>query len=281
MTERIRDAVVIHGPGRSGTTLLSRILSTHSDFAWISGYVSRFPDYALLAVFNRVLDIDPVERRSRDGRWWPRPAEAYQFWNHFFPLFSDPATRSKAPRSDRPAECIETIRKIVRYHGKRRFITKITGAPRADELAVVFEDPHVVYIHRDPRAVVASYYKQRWGYKNRPDTFAEKTETELLQEYARRYEMSFEGRKALMAFRYVDLSYEQMVAAPEPFFRRLFSRLGLPEERRFFDRLASWKLQQQTNEAWRKQLSEKGAAFLDESLKDYVTFTAGLERVPL
>ena len=58
MTEKISDAVVLHGPGRSGTTLFSRILSTHSAFAWISGYVNRFPGYPVLSVFNRVMEID-------------------------------------------------------------------------------------------------------------------------------------------------------------------------------------------------------------------------------
>lgn len=278
MTEKIADAVVIHGPGRSGTTLLSQILSTHSDFAWISGYVNQFPGQPILAVFNRVMAIDTVERLSRLRRYWPRPAEAYQFWNHYFPHFSDPATRSETVPHDHPDECISAIRKVQRYHGKRRFITKLTGAARAEELAVVFDNPHVVYIHRDPRAVVASYYKQRWGYKTTPDLFAAKTELELLAEYVKRYEMSFKGRDSLKAFRFDDLLYEKMVEVPDLFFRNLLSRLGLPHERAFFDRLTSWELNSQANQAWRKRLSREGIAFLDDSLKEYIDFTTGLER---
>jgi hypothetical protein len=277
MTDKIRDAVVIHGPGRSGTTLLSEILSLHSDFAWISGYVNRFPSRPILAALNRVMDIDTVERFSRSRRYWPRPAEAYQFWNYYFPQFSNPEIRDGTPQQDHPVECIEAIRQIQRYHGKRRFITKITGAPRAAELAAVFENPQVVYIHRDPRAVVASYYKQRWNYKNSPDRFASKTEIDLLTEYVQLFEMSFRGRSALKAFPFCDVAYEEMVDVPDRFFRNLLTRLGLPHERAFFDRLPSWTMDKQSNEAWRKQFSKEGTAFLDHSLKDYVDFTTGLQ----
>jgi len=106
MTEKISNAVVLHGPGRSGTTLFSRILSTHSAFAWISGYVNRFPGYPFLAVFNRVMEIDTVERFSRSRRFWPRPAEAYNFWNRYFPHFSEPEIRGRTKQHDRPDECI-------------------------------------------------------------------------------------------------------------------------------------------------------------------------------
>src|SRR6185436_14623023 len=123
MTEKISNAVVLHGPGRSGTTLFSRILSTHSAFAWISGYVNRFPGYPFLAVFNRVMEIDTVERFSRSRRFWPRPAEAYNFWNRYFPYFSEPEIRGRTKQHDRPDECIAAIRHVQRYQRKDQFIT--------------------------------------------------------------------------------------------------------------------------------------------------------------
>ena len=276
--EKIRNAVIIHGPGRSGTTLLSRILSMHSAFAWISGYVDRFPGRPVLAVLNRLMAIDVLERWTRSKRYWPRPAEAYQFWNHYFPRFSDSETRSQLPCHDRPEECKRAIRDVLRYHGRPRFITKITGAPRANELEVVFDNPHVIYLHRDPRAVVASYYKQRWGYKRAPERFALKTEVELLTEYVQRYESSFEGRNSLKAFLFDDVSYERLIEAPDPFFRELLPRLRLSHDRNFFKRLRSWQFDAQANQAWRNQLTREGVAFLDDALKEYVGFTARLQR---
>ncbi len=144
--------------------------------------------------------------------------------------------------------------------------------------ASVCQAADVLYIHRDPRAVVASYYKQRWGYKTTPELFESKTEIELLTEYVKRYEMSFEGRGSLKSFEFHDLAYEHMVDEPDRFFRGVLSRLGLPQEAAFFDRLASWKLDKQANQAWTKQFSKEGIAFLNESLKSYVDFTMDLQR---
>ena len=125
---------------------------------------------------------------------------------------------------------------------------------------------------------MASYYKQRWGYKTTPELFESKTEIELLTEYVKRYEMSFEGRGSLKSFEFYDLAYEHMVEEPDRFFRGVLSRLGLPQEETFFNRLTSWKLDKQTNQAWTRQFSKEGVAFLDESLKSYLDFTMDLQR---
>ena len=142
----------------------------------------------------------------------------------------------------------------------------------------MFANPHVLYIHRDPRAVVASYYRQRWGYKTKPEVFESKTEIELLTEYVKRYEMSFEGRGALSSFQLHDVVYESMVDEPDRFFRDVLSRLGLPQEAAFFDRLTTWKLDRQANQAWTKQFSKEGIAFLNESLEPYIDYTMELQK---
>ena len=40
----------------------------------------------------------------------------------------------------------------------------------------------------------------------------------------------------------------------------------------------SWKLDRQANQAWTKQFSKEGIAFLNESLKPYMDFTMDLQR---
>ncbi|GGE10539.1 hypothetical protein [Psychroflexus salis] len=44
--------IIINGPGRSGTTLLSQLFSYHQDFTWISGWLNRYPNLTMLAYFN-------------------------------------------------------------------------------------------------------------------------------------------------------------------------------------------------------------------------------------
>ncbi len=114
MVEKIRDAIVIHGPGRSGTTLLNQILSLHPALAWISGYVNRFPSLPALAILNRVVEVPLIERLTRAHRYWPRPAEAYNFWKYYFANFSATVVRERMEKDDRYQACIAAIRNIMR-----------------------------------------------------------------------------------------------------------------------------------------------------------------------
>ena len=87
---KIKNAIIIHGPGRSGTTLLSNILSLHSGFYWISGYNNKFPSLPSLSIFNNLLKYHSFEKYTRGKQKFPRPAEAYGFWNYYIPNFNDP-----------------------------------------------------------------------------------------------------------------------------------------------------------------------------------------------
>jgi hypothetical protein len=141
--EKIKKGVIIHGPGRSGTTLLSNILSLHSDFFWISGYVNRFPRLPFLSMLNKVQAMHKIEEYNRGLRKWPRPAEAYVYWDHFFKGFQGNET-FEFSNMDR-YRCLRSLRVIQKYHGNDRFITKITGASRAKVIDAVFDDPYIIY----------------------------------------------------------------------------------------------------------------------------------------
>lgn len=86
----ISNAIIIHGPGRSGTTLLSNILSLHPELGWISGYIGYFPQQPFLSVLNRIQDIKAIESFSRGRKKYPRPGETYKFWKYYFPDFNSP-----------------------------------------------------------------------------------------------------------------------------------------------------------------------------------------------
>lgn len=283
--ERVTDAIIVHGPGRSGTTLLYNILALHPSLAWVSGYVDRFPRQPSLAWLNRLNDIPLLERWSRGRGKWPRPAEAYGFWNAYFPGFSDPENRPQTSPDDAPDAAVQAINRVTSYAGKPRFITKITGHSRVQELDRVFEDPAVVYINRDPRAVVMSYYKQRWGYKRRPQEFAARPPRRLLTEYVERYQTYAREARRLRRFRYHAVRYEDLVARPERTLRGVLAHTGLPADERFDEVVESWSLRRGTNQAWRKHLSEEDATYLDALLAEecarlgYDTAERGLPEV--
>ena len=50
--------LILNGPGRSGTTLLSKMMCYHKDFAWISGWVNRYPSMIYLSYFNNLYKMN-------------------------------------------------------------------------------------------------------------------------------------------------------------------------------------------------------------------------------
>lgn len=278
--EKIKDAIIIHGPGRSGTTLLYNVLAMHPDLAWISGYVNHFPDIPILSVLNRLQNIEFFEQFSRGRRKWPRPAEAYGFWNFFFPDFSlmENGTSTKE-RKLAVKFCIKTINSIVKFQGKKRFIAKLTGTSRASILDLLFENPFLIYINRDPRAVVASYFKQRWGYKDNLEKF-EATDTLLLiSEYVERYRKNIEQISDLAKFRYKYVSYEDLIANKTRVIENLLQFLGLDDENPQFNRLLeSIYIDKKTNEAWKQMFSSEATLFLESQLEN-ILYSFGYEKL--
>lgn len=110
---RISDAVIVHGPGRSGTTQCYNLLTLHPEAAWISGWNDRLPGLGAVALLSRVQSSPPVERWSRDRRYWPRPAEAYRFWDRYFPRFSEQSWERHLDQG-RPEACVRALRSIAR-----------------------------------------------------------------------------------------------------------------------------------------------------------------------
>ena len=62
---KIDNAILIHGPGRSGTTLLNSILALHKDLSWISGYTNRYPEKLWLTYFNRLQRNEAFEPMNK------------------------------------------------------------------------------------------------------------------------------------------------------------------------------------------------------------------------
>jgi hypothetical protein len=269
MAQRISDAIIVHGPGRSGTTLLYNMLALHPELAWISGYVNRFPRHPILSNLNRLQGIRALEKWSRGRRFWPRPAEAYGFWNEYFPGFSAAASRpSEGHAGDRPDACLRAMRAVMAYSGKPRFITKITGLSRAAELERAFANPFVLYLNRDPRAVVLSMYKERWGYRSHPERFAGRETHRLLEEYVTRYRGYLEDAGKLERFRFMSLRYENLIDNPASVISRILAFTRLPGDEKFDKIITSWSIHRDANEALMRHSSPEELAHLNTLLAD-------------
>jgi hypothetical protein len=212
--------IILNGPGRSGTTLLSQLLSYHQDLAWISGWVNRYPKFPELAFFNFMyrmkimnFDVSKIDKM-------PKPAEAYGFWKYYVRNFNS----DNQPAPDEITRLKQAMERLLNIQNKNHFITKITGDLRKNIFDQIFSDYQVVWIERDPRVVVSSYIKQRWFYKDRTNDFEKLTMEEKIRFYAEYYLSLFEQSKTVER---KIVFYEDLCNNPVPFFENLLGSLNL------------------------------------------------------
>lgn len=148
--------VFVVGAGRSGSTMLMKVLSHHPRIAWLSPIAHRYP--LRLDLQRRVLEaLDaPLIGSSVRDRFGPR--EAYGFWEAHSPGFRTPhrdlvATDVTASRREALIAAVGATRTARRDH----FVAKITGWPRVSFLRAVFPDARFIHLVRDGRPVAASF----------------------------------------------------------------------------------------------------------------------------
>ena len=259
---KIKNAILIHGPGRSGTTLLNSILALHKDLAWISGYTNRYPQKLWLTYFNRVQANPTFEKLTRGKKKFPRPAEAYNFWLHYVPQFNN--TKLEKISKDSAEKSIKAISTIIYYSKKKRFLTKITGNSRHQTIDAVFDNPFIIWIDRDPKAVIMSYYKQKWKYKNNPEKFKSVPKKELLLEYFSLYKSFQTEKNHLKRFNLKTFYYEDFISDKFKFFKEICDFSGLNYTPEFEKLIASWEIVSNTNSLYKKYISTEEELYLDE-----------------
>ena len=110
MAVNIDRPIIIVGTGRCGSTLLHRIMADHDHVGWLSPYNEVFPTQLWLSAFSRMYGIGAFNS-VKSGRYFPKPFEAYKFWEHYLPGFS----RRDKPQTaaDVPADGIGPVRTAV------------------------------------------------------------------------------------------------------------------------------------------------------------------------
>ncbi len=158
---RIRETIFLVGCGRSGTTVLYNILSTHPDLCWFSNYTDKFPECRLLPLLHRILDFPVVGAnwkldivRGGRTRFGIKPVEAQNIY-HTYCGFKHAV---KTTEDDWTLEIENRFKKAIMRHlsltHKTRFLTKQTAnVQRIRLLHKMFNDAFCVHIIRDGRAV--------------------------------------------------------------------------------------------------------------------------------
>src|SRR5688572_17181295 len=159
----IRAPIFVVGMSRSGTTLISSMLSAHPEVA-ISG------ETHFLNRWMRERVARPDLTRKDFDRLWSRYTQSHQF--RFLNLDPDAiAARIHASGSYHLAVVFAAL---LAQHGstwgKPRVGEKTPGHDRSmTTLLDWYPDARIVYMLRDPRAVVASLIRTPWGQMASPE----------------------------------------------------------------------------------------------------------------
>jgi sulfotransferase family protein len=169
--------VILLGAGRSGTTLLYKLLSAHPNIAYLSNYQNRWPAWPVTAIAHRCLSIFPGlmgaawfmkgggayfnERRSWLKSVIPTPAEAESVYRASgLPLSPDPEF---VPSNELVRAITTHFEKVRRVSGGKVLVTKRTvNNRRIPTLNKMFPNAKYIHLVRDGRAVAYSLPRVGW-----------------------------------------------------------------------------------------------------------------------
>lgn len=281
---RIISPIIIVGTGRCGSTLLHRLLATHPQVMWLSGFALLFPTkpawnrWAVTAMGN------PLLRRLVGA--WIRPNEQYRFWDHYtYGSFSEPCR--DLVRSDVTARVRDQVRaafEAMLTPSRNRLLLKITGWPRIGFLSELFGDAKFVHIVRDGRAVANSllhvHFWRGWYGPHGWRAGLLSPEDQATWEAHDRSFVALAGlewriqmraieaaRRALDPRRFLEIKYEWLCEQPLEACRQVSEFAALPVSAKFERHVRSEVIRNMSSR-WRQDLTPAQQALLDDLLRE-------------
>ncbi len=272
----VQKPILIVGTGRCGSTMLHRLLARHESLGWLSTYNEVLPTQAWLSVFSNLYRLPWLGQGLKHKPYFPKPFEAYKFWEHYLPGFS----RRDQPQTaaDVPEGAVQPVRRaverVLRYQGRPRFLVKVTGWARMAYFNRLFPDTVFIFLNREHRSVVSSWVQAGWlDVTSAPDSpnwqwgpvperyyqlWKELGGSPILSA-AVKIRMDLDDIHANMALfpgRCLQIQYEDLIASPRETLAALLDFADLPFSPQFERELARMKFYDPTNK-WKKHLSEE------------------------
>ena len=279
----ITKPIIIVGTGRCGSAVFHRLLATHPQLMWLSGFALQYPTrptwnkWAVEAMGNPLL-------RRLFGEWI-RPGECYRFWDTYAYGFSEPCR--DLVRTDVTARVKKRVRGAIQpmlTPARSRFLAKITGWPRIGFLSEIFEDAKFIHIIRDGRAVANSLlHVWFWGGWYGPQGWRAGLLSAEDQATWESYDRSFvalaglewriqmramdAAREKLDPKLFFEVKYEDLCRQPLDTYREVLEFAELPESAELERQVKAASLES-TSQRWRDDLTPGQQAILDDLLRE-------------
>lgn len=276
--------IFLIGCPRSGTTVIFEALSIHPEVAWFSHYLDTWPGCPWITILNRFTNFPFARTEIRKGRrlfpFIPEPSEAWQLWELCCgKKFVYGSASSSEPTSAEKKLVFNAVSNALAYHGKRRFIAKLTGPPRIRYLKKILPDAIFINIIRDGRAVVNSllnvrfwqegtaYYRPWWaGF---PDDYYEKWLTAkraplalATLQWRHIAELTELESRELLPSDFLTVRYEDFTENPEGVTAGILHFCGLDYHRYVSMRLKHLKVASM-NYKWKDNFSSEDLALME------------------
>lgn len=274
--------IIIVGTGRCGSTVFHRLLATHPQVMWLSGFCDRYPGRpawnrrAVTAMGN------PMLRWLLGARI--QPGECYRFWDKYAYGFSEPCRDLvRADVTVRVKQQVRAAMEQMLTPARSRLLLKITGWPRIGFLKEIFDDAKFVHIVRDGRGVASSLlHVNFWRGWQGPQSWRAgllSSEDQAAWECSDRSFVALAGlewkiqMRAMQAARqavdpnaFCEVKYESFCERPLETYRRVLEFAELSESAEFERRVQAASIR--NSDRWREDLTAGQQAMLNDLLRE-------------
>jgi hypothetical protein len=283
-TMKVTKPIILVGTGRCGSSVFHRLLATHPQMMWLSGFSYLFPERPLWNKWAVTAVGNPLLRRLFGERI--RPNEQYRFWDKYtYGCFSEPCR--DLVRTDVTARVKKQVRAALEpmLTAKRnRLLVKVTGWPRIGFLDEIFDDARFIHIVRDGRAVASSllhvgFWRGWYGPQGWRAGLLSPEDQAVWESYDRSFtalaglEWRIQmrameaARRGLDSKRFLEVKYETFCDQPLDTFRRVLEFAELPSSAAFEQGVEAASIKNMSNR-WRENLTPGQQALLDDLLRE-------------
>ncbi|MDH5571576.1 MAG: sulfotransferase [Gammaproteobacteria bacterium] len=273
------------GAPRSGTTVLFEAFAKHEQLGWPSNYSRKFPALPQLGIIlrltnNRFINLLGQKEQYNHvllaNKLLPRPAEAYEFWNHYTGIdFSKQYLVNQSATPDCRNRLSRAVESILFWEGKTIFSAKFTGPSRIHFLKSIFPTARFVHVIRDGRAVVHSMLNSSaWSSSNflehpwwqggltdtdlRPWLNANKNPAILAAiQWKKIIEVAHHECVPCNNENYLEIKYEQFIEKPYEIINQLYTWCGLPDSEKTLDYLKKIKILPRMNDKYKNDMTKE------------------------